>query len=103
MSRYFILIAAPIGGAGVGLNLLLFNYIVQKYSDKEHLGKVYGFINTLTSAVLLTAPLLGGIIGKLAGAQATFLTAAMIVVSVGFVSLLMPLGNKAERNIQIDA
>jgi predicted MFS family arabinose efflux permease len=103
MSRYFILIAAPIGGAGVGLNLLLFNYIVQKYSDKEHLGKVYGFINTLTSAVLLTAPLLGGIIVKLAGAQATFLTAAIIVVSVGFVSLLMPLGNKAERNIQIDA
>lgn len=72
MSRYFILIAAPIGGAGVGLNLLLFNYIVQKYSDKEHLGKVYGFINTLTSAVLLTAPVLGGMVVKLAGAQTTF-------------------------------
>nr|WP_229754543.1 MFS transporter [Priestia megaterium] len=103
MSRYFILIAAPIGGAGVGLYLLLFNYIVQTYSDKKHLGKVYGFINTLTSAVLLTAPLLGGMVVKLAGAQTTFLTAAIIVVSVGFVSMLMPLRDKRERNVQIDA
>ncbi|MED3924610.1 MFS transporter [Priestia megaterium] len=103
MSRYFILIAAPIGGAGVGLNLLLFNYIVQTYSDKKHLGKVYGFINTLTSAVLLTAPLLGGMVVKLAGAQTTFLTAAIIIVSVGFVSMLMPLRDKRERNVQIDA
>ncbi|MFE7819039.1 MULTISPECIES: MFS transporter [Priestia] len=103
MSRYFILIAAPIGGAGVGLNLLLFNYIVQAYSDKEHLGKVYGFINTLTSAVLLTAPLLGGMVVKLAGAQTTFLTAAIIIVSVGFVSMVMSLRDKQERNVQIDA
>ncbi|MGX4611776.1 MFS transporter [Priestia sp. JNUCC 25] len=103
MSRFFILIAAPIGGAGVGLNLLLFNYIVQTYSDKKHFGKVYGFINTLTSAVLLTAPLLGGMVVKLAGAQTTFLTAAIIIVSVGFVSMLMPLRDKRERNVQIDA
>ena len=64
---------------------------------------MYGFINTLTSAVLLTAPLLGGILVKLAGAQTTFLTAAIIIGSVGFVSMLMPLRDKLERNIQIDA
>jgi hypothetical protein len=40
---------------------------------------------------------------KLAGAQTTFLTAAIIVVSVGFVSMLMPLRDKRERNVQIDA
>lgn len=64
---------------------------------------MYGFINTLTSAVLLIAPLLGGMLVKLAGAQTTFLAAAIIIVSVGFVSMLMPLRDKQERNVQIDA
>ncbi|MGG2087022.1 hypothetical protein ABFY59_08460 [Priestia aryabhattai] len=64
---------------------------------------MYGFINTLTSSVLLTAPLLGGMVVKLAGAQTTFLTAAIIVVVVGFVSILMPLRDKREGNVQIDA
>lgn len=88
MPHYSIIVAAPIGGAGVGINLILFNYILQINSDKENLGKVYGVVNTLTSIILILAPLLGATVVKVIGARLTFNIAGYITCGIGIISLL---------------
>jgi MFS transporter, DHA3 family, macrolide efflux protein len=87
MGIYWIFLMGPIGGVGMSLNLMSYNYFVQRQTPKEFLGRVQGVTQSLTSAVILGAPLLGGIFVQWFGIRSTFLTVGISATLLCMISI----------------
>ncbi|MGG4492506.1 MFS transporter [Brevibacillus reuszeri] len=86
---YWILPASLIAGIGTGLTTVGSNYLVQKETPPEALGRVRGIIGSLTSATFIIAPLLGGLLMTLLGPSAAFLWVGLLITCVGSGAIIL--------------
>lgn len=87
-SRYWLLVAALFGGVGTGLTTVGSNYLVQKETPPEALGRVRGIIDSLTSATFIMAPLLGGWLMTAWSPSPAFLAVGFAIAAIGAFALL---------------
>ncbi|WP_419878455.1 MFS transporter [Brevibacillus centrosporus] len=88
-SRFWLLVASLFAGVGTGLTTVGSNYLVQKETPKEALGRVRGIIDSLTSMTFIVAPLLGGWLMTVWGSSLAFLWVGSGIVSIGLSALLL--------------
>lgn len=80
---WLILLASFAGGLGTGFTSTGMNYILQKETPPEAIGRVSGIFDSLTSAVLIVAPLAGGAFIGWWGASRTFMIAGLVIGGIG--------------------
>ncbi|ANS76677.1 hypothetical protein AWM70_20570 [Paenibacillus yonginensis] len=74
-------------GIGNGMFLITFNYALQKETPASMTGRIFGIQNTVLSAVLIAAPLLGGTLVQTLGARLTFTVAGCFLSAVGLAGI----------------
>jgi predicted MFS family arabinose efflux permease len=77
------LIVAFIGGIGTGFTSTGMNYILQKETPPDAVGRMSGIYDSLGSVVFVAAPLAGGLLVGWWGASATFLFVGIAVGCIG--------------------
>ncbi|MDN4068234.1 MFS transporter [Paenibacillus vini] len=75
-------------GAGNGAYILTQNYILQKETSPDVVGRVFGIQNTMNSLVMLTAPLAGGLLIRAVSVGAAFLSIGVVMVGLGLLGVL---------------
>lgn len=80
---YWILVASLLAGIGTGMTSVGTNYLVQKETPPQALGRVRGIIDSLTSATFIIAPLLGGFLMTVWGPSVAFLRVGLLISLVG--------------------
>jgi MFS transporter, DHA3 family, macrolide efflux protein len=102
MSIYWLFFMAMVGGAGMSLNLMSYSYLVQQRTPKEFLGRVQGFTQSVTSTVILGAPLAGGTFVQWFGIQPTFLVVGIAAILLCLASFFfnVKLKHKEEREVE---
>ncbi len=85
---YSLLVASFVGGIGTGLSAVGSNYLRQKETPKEAIGRVTGIFDSLSSGVFIVAPLLGGVLITSYGVNVTFQTIGFIVAAIGAFGIL---------------
>lgn len=75
-------------GIGNGMYILTQNYILQKESTPNLVGRVFGIQNMLISLVMLAAPLAGGLLIRAASAGQAFLWIGSAMTLIGLSGLL---------------
>lgn len=80
---YWLLAAALLAGIGTGLTTVGGNYLVQKLTPPEALGRVRGIINSLSSVMFIIAPLLGGVLITVCGASFAFSWVGFFTALIG--------------------
>lgn len=80
---WFILLASGVGGVGTGFTSTGMNYILQKETPADAIGRVSGILDSLSSVIFVVAPLAGGLWIGLWGAPRTFLFVGIAVGSIG--------------------
>ncbi|WP_019637632.1 MFS transporter [Paenibacillus fonticola] len=74
-------------GIGNGMYMVTQNYILQKETSEQMIGRVFGIQNTVSSLVLLTAPLIGGLLIKAAGAGGAFMLIGAVTALIGLAGI----------------
>ncbi|MFD2369138.1 MFS transporter [Brevibacillus sp. GCM10020057] len=87
--RYWLLPAALLAGIGTGLTTVGSNYLVQKETPPEALGRVRGIIGSLTSTTFIVAPLLGGWLMTVWGPSLAFLRVGAAISALGAGAVLL--------------
>ncbi|MDO3410090.1 MFS transporter [Saccharibacillus sp. CPCC 101409] len=82
-----ILAAGLLLGFGNGLVMITLNYGLQKETPPRMTGRVFGIQNTLLSAVMIAAPLLGGLLVERFGPGPVFGLAGLFVLLLGLAGL----------------
>jgi len=95
-----LLIGSFIGGIGTGLTFVCSNYVRQKETPKEAMGRVTGIIESLSSFVFMVAPLLGGGLITMIGVSSTFVMIGAVITLIGFVGFTFQtvIWGKREKN-----
>nr|WP_311283863.1 MFS transporter [Paenibacillus macerans] len=75
-------------GIGNGAYMVTQNYILQKETPEQAIGRVFGIQNTLSSAIMLTAPLAGGVLIRLVSAGTAFLLIGLLLAAIGTAGVL---------------
>jgi MFS family permease len=88
-NRYWMLVAALLAGVGTGLTTVGTNYLVQKETPREALGRVRGIIDSLTSTTFIIAPLMGGWLMTVWGPSLAFLRVGAGIAAIGLGALLL--------------
>ncbi|MDF2679135.1 MAG: arabinose transporter permease [Brevibacillus sp.] len=88
-NRYWMLVAALLAGVGTGLTTVGTNYLVQKETPWEALGRVRGIIDSLTSTTFIIAPLMGGWLMTVWGPSLAFLRVGAGIAAIGLGALLL--------------
>lgn len=83
-----VLLLGLILGLGNGMVIITFNYCLQKETPPHMTGRVFGIQNTVLSTVMITAPLLGGLLVQLAGPGRVFVNFGIVVAIIGVAALL---------------
>lgn len=86
---YWLLIPAILTGIGTGLTSVGSNYLIQKESPPQALGRVRGIIQSVTSATFIIAPLLGGVIVTVWGPSIAFVWVGLLISAVGCGAILL--------------
>ncbi|WP_336774311.1 MFS transporter [Paenibacillus sp. MMO-58] len=86
---WLMLLVFFIGGIGTGFTSSGMNYILQKETPPEAVGRVSGIFDSLSSVIFVIAPLSGGALIGLMGASRTFLTVGLAVGIIGFVGIVL--------------
>lgn len=81
--KYWLLVAALLGGIGTGLTTVGTNYLMQKETPKEAVGRVRGIVDSLSSAIFIIAPLLGGLFINAWGASLAFQWIGGLIALIG--------------------
>ncbi|MBY0014382.1 MFS transporter [Paenibacillus typhae] len=84
----WVLLLGVILGAGNGAFAVAFNYMLQKETPPHMTGRIFGIQNTVLSAVLIIAPLLGGLLVQFAGPGRIFQIFGLIQAALGLAGLL---------------
>lgn len=87
-SLFLIYAVALIVGIGVGLFFNSFNVLLQKETDQEAIGRIFGLNNTLVGIAMIVSPLIGGIIVELTDVSITFLSIGFVLIGIGFLMIL---------------
>ncbi|MGN7414884.1 MFS transporter [Paenibacillus sp. SAF-068] len=76
-------------GVGNGLFMVTLNYLLQKETPAAYVGRVFGIQNSLSSVVLVIAPLAGGALIRVAGPSPTFQYIGLATLVIGLVGILL--------------
>lgn len=83
-----VLLLGFILGVGNGISIITFNYCLQKETPPHMTGRVFGIQNTMMSAVMIGAPLVGGILVQYSGPARIFLIIGMVIALIGVGGIL---------------
>lgn len=86
---HWLLIAAFLAGVGTGLTSVGSAYLRQKETPKEAIGRVMGIFDSLTSAIFIAAPLLGGLLITAWGASLSFQRIGFLIAAIGAAGILL--------------
>ncbi|MGG6311912.1 MFS transporter [Paenibacillus macerans] len=75
-------------GIGNGAYLLTQNYVLQKETPEHAVGRVFGIQNTMSSLIMLTAPLAGGFLIRSVSAGKAFLLIGLALALIGIIGVL---------------
>ncbi|RCX16454.1 putative MFS family arabinose efflux permease [Fontibacillus phaseoli] len=75
-------------GVGNGAYILAQNYILQKETSPEVVGRVFGIQNTMNSLVMLTAPLAGGLLIRAVSVGTAFMSIGVVMLVLGLLGVL---------------
>ncbi len=84
---WLLLCPALIGGVGTGLTSVASTYLLQKEAPKEAVGRVMGIVDSIQSAVFITAPLGGGLFIHAMGASESFQWIGCAIITIGLVGI----------------
>lgn len=87
--NWIMLLLYFLGGIGTGFTSTGMNYILQKETPPEAIGRVSGIFDSISSVIFLAAPLIGGAFIELWGAAYTFLIVGLSIGGVGLVGVLL--------------
>ncbi|MCG7378339.1 MFS transporter [Paenibacillus sp. ACRSA] len=76
-------------GVGNGLFMVTLNYLLQKETPPAFTGRVFGIQNSLSSVVLVVAPLVGGILIRSAGASPAFQYIGIATFMIGIIGIVL--------------
>ncbi|WP_246310949.1 MFS transporter [Paenibacillus xylanilyticus] len=76
-------------GLGNGLFMVTLNYLLQKETPPAYVGRVFGIQNSLSSIVLVVAPLAGGALIRATGPSLTFQYIGIATLAIGFAGILL--------------
>lgn len=79
---------AFLGGFGFGMSMVAGNFILQKETPADAVGRVFGVQNSITNVTVIVGPPLGGWLVQLMGANTTFLAVSSVSVIVGLIGVL---------------
>ncbi|TCS94869.1 MFS transporter [Hazenella coriacea] len=85
------LIVVPLiilAGIGAGLFLISYNIILQKESDKENTGRVFGLSNTVISVTMIIPPIIGGGLVEWLGVSQVYFGVGCVLVALGCFTLV---------------
>lgn len=88
MSIGWVLLYAMLVGLGNGIFMVAFQFILQKETPKDMVGRIFGIQNTVISTVVIAAPLLGGTLVQLFGASVIYLGVGIGVTVIGLIGFL---------------
>ncbi|GGG00243.1 MFS transporter [Paenibacillus albidus] len=74
-------------GLGNGMLIITFNYCLQKETPPHMTGRIFGIQSTLMGAVMIIAPLLGGLLVEAAGPGRVFVNFGMVIVLIGLLGI----------------
>ncbi|WP_055105280.1 MFS transporter [Paenibacillus ihumii] len=76
-------------GIGNGMYMVTQNYILQKETSEQLIGRVYGIQSTITSLVMLVAPLVGGVLIQATRAGVAFLLIGAVTALIGLAGIAL--------------
>lgn len=85
----WLLLAAFLGGIGTGLASVGSNYLRQKETPKEAIGRVTGILDSLSSSIFIVAPLLGGALIQTWGVSLSFQWTGILIGGIGAAGILL--------------
>ncbi|MGP4081248.1 MFS transporter [Pseudalkalibacillus sp. R45] len=85
MSLFIPALFGLLVGLGNGIWMVAFNFALQKESPKEMIGRVFGITNSLFSAVVIIAPITGGILVQTLGPSAVIQAIGFAVGGTGII------------------
>ncbi|MNJ32487.1 2-acyl-glycerophospho-ethanolamine acyltransferase [compost metagenome] len=75
-------------GIGNGMYMVTQNYILQRETSEQMIGRVFGIQNTIISMVMLIAPLIGGVLITAVEAGKAFMFIGVITALIGLVGIV---------------
>ncbi|EAM8910424.1 hypothetical protein C3581_24305 [Salmonella enterica] len=69
--------------------MVTLNYLLQKETPPAYVGRVFGIQNSLSSVVLVAAPLAGGALIRSVGPSPTFQYIGMATLAIGVAGMLL--------------
>ncbi|MFF2912678.1 MFS transporter [Paenibacillus sp. NPDC057934] len=84
-----VLLMGLLLGLGNGVAMITFNYCLQKETPPHIIGRIFGIQSTILSAVMIIAPLLGGILVQNAGPSAIFVNFGIVIAGIGLLGFLL--------------
>lgn len=69
--------------------MVTLNYLLQKETPPAYVGRVFGIQNSLSSVVLVVAPLAGGALIRVAGPSPTFQYIGLATLVIGLAGILL--------------
>ncbi|MGP4072717.1 MFS transporter [Piscibacillus sp. B03] len=85
ISSIIIIALGFIAGVGVGLFTIGLNVILQRETNIENIGRISGIFSSLTSVMILVAPIIGGALVSIIGVSSVY---QFIGVSLTFIGLI---------------
>lgn len=85
---YALLVTGILLGMGNGLFMITFNHALQQETPPDMTGRVFGIQSTVLGAVMIAAPLLGGLLVQQWGPGRVFAIAGLAVFGLGLTGLL---------------
>ncbi|WP_028589857.1 MFS transporter [Paenibacillus massiliensis] len=86
---WLLLVAGVLIGLGNGLYMVTQNYILQSETPAHLVGRIFGIQNTVLGAVMIGAPLAGGVLIQMAGPGISFLAIGSVVGLLGVSGMLL--------------
>ncbi len=86
---WFILMASVAGGIGTGLTSAGMNYIVQKETPPDAIGRVSGILESLSGVLFVVAPIAGGVWVRYHGVSSAFLSAGAAIGAIGIAGIAL--------------
>ncbi|MGD0034007.1 MFS transporter [Paenibacillus illinoisensis] len=76
-------------GLGNGLSMVTLNYLLQKETPPAYVGRVFGIQNSMSSVVLVVAPLAGGALIHIMGPDLTFQFIGIATLAIGVAGIVL--------------
>lgn len=86
---WLLLVAGVLIGLGNGLYMVTQNYLLQSETPAHLVGRIFGIQNTVLGAVMIGAPLAGGVLIQMAGPGLSFLAIGSVVGLLGVSGMLL--------------